>query len=1106
MLPPFVSTFLSPSLANGDFGSIIPAKITRFRGVLPERYGLAVLRQAAIWVVWVNCGSNAVFAQQVMEQAPQSPAVAPLVVEYSEQAVAALVEASQSIGDRERGLHVFTRAALACFSCHRVGDAGGQIGPELTGVCKQRTAQELAESLLWPTRKVSADYQPFKILLEDGEVLSGYVVGDINDPSETIQWIDPATRTSRSIAKSDIERMVNSPSLMPVGLLDALPLSDKADLLQFLIALGHGEEMDMAAIEQAVRSASTHEPARFAWQSGPMHPELHPLYRETVNRDRVYDFYSKQAAHFSTMVNPPSWIEEYPGLDGPNHGHWGNQNEDSWRGDAWNHVDLGTVQSNVLVGEGPSIARAVAIRFGEGRTWSACFDTDTLGYVAAWRDGFVRFSDIRQGYMDGFRVDGRRLPLEKWAQPFRDPAGGNAPVRYRGMYRAGDQTAFAYECNNILYLDTLSVVDDHVMRTIAPADAHPWRSIQSGGPAQWNVTLDTEITPGHGDGYVSDGYVVDRIGLPFDNPWRTPLACGAHAFLSDGRAVVVTMQGDVWLVHLTEPDRATWRRIASGLHHLLGVVVHDDSIYTLGRNQITRLHDLNGDEEIDFYENFSNAFVTSPAGHDYLCGLERDAEGNFYFASGNQGLVRISPDGLHATVLATGFRNPDGLGLLDDGTLTVPCSEGDWTPTSMICQIEPVVQSLSAHGAGNQSPPFYGYRGPQLGQRVELPLLYLPRGLDNSSGGQTQVHSQKLGALDGQIVHTSFGTGALSLILRDRVGDQWQGAAVPLPGEFRSGVHRARVNPKDGWLYVTGMHGWGTYTPDAGCFERLRYTGSVVQMPIGFHAYADGLRIQFTQPVDRETAENASNHFAQCWNYRYSPGYGSKEYSVLHPGAVGHDVLRIRSAEVSEDGRSIFLEIPELQRCSQLHLSMKVGSPDPCELFATIHAMDSPFLADRSDRIAIAAKLPHPMERDLEWLEKKVPNPWQTKLEGARVVRMEARDNLQFSTRRIDVRPGEAIRLVFKNPDVVPHNWALIQPGSLDLIGQMANRLIGEPDAYLQQYVPKSDSVICYTDIVDPGAEFAIEFYAPIQPGRYPYLCTFPGHWMVMHGEMIVSD
>jgi azurin len=207
---------------------------------------------------------------------------------------------------------------------------------------------------------------------------------------------------------------------------------------------------------------------------------------------------------------------------------------------------------------------------------------------------------------------------------------------------------------------------------------------------------------------------------------------------------------------------------------------------------------------------------------------------------------------------------------------------------------------------------------------------------------------------------------------------------------------------------------------------------------------------------------------------------------------------------VIDGGKRLFFEIPDIQRCSQFHLWMKMESQVPIELYCTIHELDEPYLQEYRDRAWLATKLAHPMQRDLEMLTKKIPNPWQSQRDGARSILLEARDNLQFSTRRIEVQTGERIALTFKNPDVVPHNWALIRPGTLESIGDMANRLIGQPEAYLQQYVPKSDSVLAYTDIVEPGSQFTIYFDAPDQPGTYPYLCTFPGHWMVMNGEMVV--
>src|SRR5205807_678652 len=118
----------------------------------------------------------------------------------------------------------------------------------------------------------------------------------------------------------------------------------------------------------------------------------------------------------------------------------------------------------------------------------------------------------------------------------------------------------------------------------------------------------------------------------------------------------------------------------------------------------------------------------------------------------------------------------------------------------------------------------FGYGGPQNGHPPELPLVYLPRGLDNSSGAQVYVSSDRWGPLQGRMVHLSYGAASHFLVLTDEVGGQAQGAVAPLPGEFRSGVHRGRFNPRDGQLYVNGMAGWGTYSPDDGCFQRVRYT------------------------------------------------------------------------------------------------------------------------------------------------------------------------------------------------------------------------------------------------------------------------------------------
>jgi hypothetical protein len=117
-----------------------------------------------------------------------------------------------------------------------------------------------------------------------------------------------------------------------------------------------------------------------------------------------------------------------------------------------------------------------------------------------------------------------------------------------------------------------------------------------------------------------------------------------------------------------------------------GPLIVEGKVCVQGRDQITRLHDLNGDDEADFYECVTHAMESAPGGHDYITGCEHDGQ-HFYFASGNQGVCRVRP-GEPVEVLGTGLRNPNGLGLASDGTLTSSVQEGDWTPASAIMQVK----------------------------------------------------------------------------------------------------------------------------------------------------------------------------------------------------------------------------------------------------------------------------------------------------------------------------------------------------------------------------------------------------------------------------------
>ena len=1009
---------------------------------------------------------------------PRTP-VPPAAVgtnQFDGKRVADLVVEAVAHGDPRRGAAIFADPKVACLNCHKIGDQGGIVGPELSRVGFEMTPEQLAESLLWPSLIVKPGFEAVTVAHVNGTLIQGYPVSK----SEKELTLRKASSSEvMTIASEDIEEISKPGTLMPDGLMANLNSEEQRDLLRFLIDVGRSKETYSDLLKLI---AHPHGPATFTYDRKPLRPEFNSLWQHFVNRERLYDFYAKEADAFSKAEVVPSLLPQFPGLDGGVNGHWGNQSDATWADDRWNATDLGVALSGIFRAGDLVVPKGVCVRLGDNGEMAACFNPLTLQYDAVWQGGFVKFSSVRHGFMDGLLIQGTLVATEKTPKV-------DKPFVYHGFYRHGKRLIFSYRVGDVEMLDAPWVENGKFARNEGPAEGHPFAKLIQGGPSNWPQVLKTKVTLG-----ANRPYAVDTFEPPFENPWIALMFFGDLGFLDDGTALLCTMVGDVWRVEgLTEGEAPPrWRRVASGLHQPLGMLVIEGKPHILGRDQITRLHDLNNDGEYDFYECVTNAYVTSAAGHDFICGLERDKDGNFITVSGKQGLIRIDPKSSKVEVIATGFRNADGVALTPDGAITVPTSEGEWVPASMVNEVR---------GKGH-----FGHGGPRNGLTPDLPLVYLPRGLDNSSGSQVAVTSDRWGPLKGKMVHLSYGTGTYFLLLRDEVDGQPQGAVVPMPGEFLSGAHRGKFNPKDGQLYVAGMGGWGTYTPSDGCFQRVRYTGDPVVLPVQTHAYQNGLLVEFSGPVDRSIASEVKNHFAQVWNYRYSQSYGSPEFSTKHPGTPGHDPMPIRSVTVLDDGKTLFLEMPDIQPVNQLHLRMKVDGGPANDLFATIHKLAAPFhgvpgLAKVSKTISA-----HPMLADLAALTMKpAPNPWRPKIANSREIKIEAGKNLSFIPNSFKVKAGEPIKLTFLNPDVVPHNWALIQKGSLSKVGDMVNKIIGQPDAVIRQYVPRSDLIICHTDIVGPQEQMSISFQAPKSPGKYPFLCTFPGHWMVMNGVMIVE-
>lgn len=467
----------------------------------------------------------------------------------------------------------------------------------------------------------------------------------------------------------------------------------------------------------------------------------------------------------------------------------------------------------------------------------------------------------------------------------------------------------------------------------ALSDIQPARSLaelRQAGSKRWGQPIITKGEVANGDAM----FLIDTITVPYENRFNALMFLSGVDFFSNGDAAVSTIHGDVWLVRGIDDDldEITWQRFATGMFQPLGLAIRDDKVFVRCRDQITRLHDHNGDGEADEFECFSQLVSTTAGGHDYVTELQQDREGNFYYAD-PRGVHRISADGKKKHTLATGFRNPNGMGVGPDGTVTVAPQEGEWTPASMIHEIK--------------DGGYYGFGGPQVTPErprgYDLPMVYLPRLVDNSSGSQVWVTSDTWGPLAGQMLHLSYGRSSMQLILRDHVRGQPQGAAVPIEGRFLSGVHRGTFRRNDGQLYVVGTQGWVTNAIMDGCFQRVRYNADVMTLPIGLQAHENGVRIDFAVPLNLDIAADVGSYAAEQWNYKYAQSYGSKEYSARYKDVEGHDKVEIKAAYLSDDGRSVFLEIPGIQPVDQLDISGTLetvkGIFVPLQVYATIHAL-----------------------------------------------------------------------------------------------------------------------------------------------------------------------
>ncbi len=118
------------------------------------------------------------------------------------------------------------------------------------------------------------------------------------------------------------------------------------------------------------------------------------------------------------------------------------------------------------------------------------------------------------------------------------------------------------------------------------------------------------------------------------------------------------------------------------------------------------------------------------------------------------------------------------------------------------------------------------------------------------------------------------------------------------------------------------------------------------------------------------------------------------------------------------------------------------------------------------------------------------------------VVEIKAIAGLRYDVPRFVVPPNVPVRLEFSNADDMAHNLVITAPGARMEIVTAAMTMPLTPE---QTFIPPSDKVLWHVPVLVPGKSATLKFTAPSVEGVYPYVCTYPGHGLIMFGAMYVS-
>ncbi|SEL49127.1 plastocyanin/azurin family copper-binding protein [Parapedobacter koreensis] len=639
---------------------------------------------------------------------------------------------------------------------------------------------------------------------------------------------------------------------------------------------------------------------------------------------------------------------------------------------------------------------------------------------------------------------------------------------------------------------------------------------------------------------------------------------GGLAQLDDGSMAFVTRRGELWLVHNPNGESPYFSLFASGLHEPLGLLYKDGAFFVAQRAELTRITDVDGDGRADRFETLSN-WPLSGNYCEYNHGPVLANDGNFYVNMnlGDNGMggnaepfygemgshakwrgwvMQVAPDGTMKP-FAAGLRSPAGLGTNAQGELFYTENQGGWVGTGYIAHVEEGdffghPSSLKSAGEPESNihltiddiprdNPLFHQAVKQI-KGMKMPSVRIPHGIMGiSTAGFVADKQGFLGDFfKDQLFVGDEGHANIVRVSLEQVNGAYQGVVFPFRKDFASGILRMEWGT-DGSLFV-GMsdRGWSSTGTERYGLQRLVWTGKVPFEMQSVSARSDGFEIQFTLPVDSASATDPANYQLSSFDYYYHQTYGSDVADLKES--------RIAGILLSADRKTVRLVLDEMREGYLYEINCdgirQQGSGAPLLHafgFYSLNAVPAgQVIAKDTPRLIwipepkVEAETPVPAisakpatkqavqadaaaePRKLAKRTTQMPEWWSKGPD--KTITIGTLPGLQFSVKEFDVKPGSKVKLVFNNNDDMQHNLLIVQGGATEEVGQLALKL-GLTGSKLQ-YVPKSDKVLFHTNLLQPRSNETIYFEAPSKPGKYEYVCTYPGHFQIMKGVINVKN